>query len=79
MSPGWFIAIGFWGLLVVGVIWGLSFDVRRWLEDRRAIRRVTEIAERERMARGVAFVEALALQLQELRDLPEIEPKRRLV
>ena len=37
-----------------------------------------ELVERERMRSGVAFVEALALQLQEIRGLDEIEPDRRL-
>ena len=79
VSPGFWIAAGFWGLVVVGVLVGLSYDLRRWLRDRRACRRVGEIAERERMARGVAFVEALQATLDEIKALPECEPKRRLV
>lgn len=35
MTPGWYIAAGFWGLLACVVLYGLSHDLRRWLEERR--------------------------------------------
>ena len=41
-------------------------------------RRVAERAVRERLSRGVAYAEAMNLQLQEIRGLSEVEPDRRI-
>ena len=50
---------------------------RRWNRDRR--RRIAEMAQRERFVEmaGVAWLEAMACQLAEIRALPEaLEPRR---
>lgn len=46
MSVGAVIAITAWGLLVVGVLYGLSHDVRRWRKRRRQERRMRALLAR---------------------------------
>lgn len=81
----WLIAIGavFGGLMA----WGLACDARRWLERQRARRRLRALRARylegeeaeERAVEGFCrYLAALADEVIAIRQLPEIEPKRRL-
>jgi hypothetical protein len=85
---GRLIAIGGGCLFIVLIIYGMSFDVREWLEERlwrrdehRAVERLRKMAapvqdELDRFAELCGWFEA---QAAEIAALPEIEPWERWV
>ena len=74
--------VGFVVLFALGLLVWLLWDAARDRWDDRDRRRLVDAAAiRERMAGGVAFVEALRLQLEEIWALPtaqvEADPSKR--
>lgn len=85
MSPGAVIAVAAWGLVVLMVLYGLSFDLRRWLERRRERRRPVRSAVRTPVWIAgndeyplLHLDEAMERTLHDIQRLPMVEPKRRL-
>ena len=87
MSKAAVVAVICWGIVIALVLYGLSFDLRRFLarvydracqRDRRV--HVAECVQRERLRSGVAWLEAwYADQLDEIRGLPTADDPRRLI
>ena len=89
MSPGAIIAGGCWGLIALGIGYGISCDVRRWWAERRQshrLKRLRKVYEKHqataeaverRAVEGVCrYLSDLADQLIEIRNLPETDEPR---
>ena len=90
--PGRLIAYAAAAAFIAAIIYGLSHDIRAWLNSRHGRKLLEEMAAKENHADALAHIQSVAAELraelehdaalsrqwEQILNLPEIEPERKL-